>query len=177
MSDAAVSGAGTARAPAGALFAAPQLDARQEAGGTWRLRSAVPLGGYPPSVLASLRRWAEADPGYPLIAERDAGGGWRSRSYGEVWPRPGRSARASGPGPGASRAAADPVGQLRGPPGVSLAAMTAGIPVAPVSTAYVSTAYSLLSADHARVRQIAALIAPAVSSPRTSVNTASRSGQ
>ncbi len=32
MSDAAVSGAGTARAPAGALFAAPQLHARQEAG-------------------------------------------------------------------------------------------------------------------------------------------------
>ena len=62
MSDAAVSGAGTARATAGALFAAPQLDARQEAGGTWPLRSAVPLGGYPPSVLASLRRWAEADP-------------------------------------------------------------------------------------------------------------------
>ena len=33
--------------------------------------------------------------------------------------------------------------------------MTAGIPVAPVSTAY-----SLLSADHARIRQIAALIRP-----------------
>jgi hypothetical protein len=32
MSDAAVSGAGTARATAGALSGAPQLDARQEAG-------------------------------------------------------------------------------------------------------------------------------------------------
>ena len=156
MSDAAVSGAGTARAPAGALFAAPQLDARQEAGGTWRLRSAVPLGGYPPTVLASLRRWAEADPGYPLIAERDAGGGWRSRSYGEVW----AAARAVGQGLlGLGLGPAAPLLILSGNSVdhlvVSLAAMTAGIPVAPVSTAY-----RLLSADHARVRQIAALIAP-----------------
>jgi feruloyl-CoA synthase len=145
--------AGTA---AGALFAKPELDARRDADGTWRLRSAVPLGGYPPTVLASLRRWAAADPAYPLIAERDAGGGWRSRSYGDVW----AAAQAVGQGLlGLGLGPAAPLLILSGNSAdhlvVSLAAMTAGIPVAPVSTAY-----SLLSADHARVRQIAGLIAP-----------------
>ena len=38
---------------------------------------------------------------------------------------------------------------------ISLAAMTAGVPVVPVSTAY-----SLLSADHGRIREIAALVRP-----------------
>ena len=68
------------------------------------LRSAVPLGGYPPSVLASLRRWAEADPDYPLIAERDAGGGWRSgragRRTGHQLRRPAKLTR---PLPGPNR--------------------------------------------------------------------------
>ena len=138
------------------LFAAPAIDAERRDDGSWLLRSAVPLAGHEPSVLGSLRRWASADPDYPLVAERDPQGGWRSRSYGEV------------------AAAADSVGQallgLGLGPGrpllvlsgnsvdhlvVSLAAMTAGIPVVPVSTAY-----SLLSADHARIREIAALIGP-----------------
>jgi feruloyl-CoA synthase len=138
------------------LFAAPELDARREPDGTWRLRSAAPLGAYPPTVLASLRRWAAADPDYPLIAERDAAGGWRSRSYGEV------SAAAQAVGQGLLDLGLGPGAPLLILSGnsvdhlvVALAAMTAGIPVAPLSTAY-----SLLSGDHARVRQVAALIGP-----------------
>ena len=79
--------AGSGALPAagdGALFGRPALEARRDPDGTWRLRSAVPLGPYPPTVLASLRRWAAVDPDYPLIAERGAAGGWRARSYGDL---------------------------------------------------------------------------------------------
>src|SRR5580693_1661176 len=76
--------AATPARSSGALFARPDIAAEHRLDGTWLLRSAVPLDAYPPTVLASLRRWADADPDYPLIAERDAAGGWRSRSYGEV---------------------------------------------------------------------------------------------
>ena len=138
------------------LFAAPAIDAERRDDGSWLLRSAVPLAGHEPSVLGSLRRWASADPDYPLVAERDRQGGWRSRSYGEV------AAAAESVGQallGLGLAPARPLLVLSGNSVdhlvVSLAAMTAGIPVVPVSTAY-----SLLSADHARIREIAALIRP-----------------
>jgi feruloyl-CoA synthase len=139
-----------------ALFGRPSVEAERDPDGTWRLRSAVPLGPYPPTVLASLRRWADEDPDYPLIAERDAQGGWRARSYGDV----AAAAQAAGQGlldlglgPGAPLLilSGNSVDHLV----VLLAAMTAGIPVAPVSTAY-----SLLSGDHARIREIARMIRP-----------------
>ena len=142
------------------LFAAPHVvaagDGQPGAGGGMVLRSAEPLGEYPPTVVHSLRAWATSDPGHPLVAERAAGGGWRTCSYG------------------AAVAAADAIGQAlleRGlGPGrpllvlsgngvdhllVTLGAMTAGVPVAPVSVAY-----SLQSRDHARIRAIAGLIGP-----------------
>ena len=119
------------------------------------LRSAEELGDYPVTVVHSLREWAGIAPEHPLISER-ARGDWRTVSYG----------RAAG--------AADAIGQAlldRGlGPGrpllvlsgngvdhllVTLGAMTAGIPVAPVSVAY-----SLQSRDHARIRDIAGLISP-----------------
>jgi feruloyl-CoA synthase len=138
------------------LFAAPAVDAERRDDGSWLLRSAMPLAGYEPSVLGSLRRWASADEDYPLVAERDPQGGWRSRSYGEVAAAAesvGQALLGLGLGPGRPLLvlSGNSVDHLV----VSLAAMTAGIPVVPVSTAY-----SLLSADHARIREIAALIGP-----------------
>jgi feruloyl-CoA synthase len=138
------------------MFAKVRIIAEQAGDGALLLRSADELAGYPVSVLHSLRAWAEADPDYPLIAERGPDGAWRSFGYG------------------AAVAAADAIGQALierglGPArpllvlsgnGVShllmtLGALTAGVPVAPVSVAY-----SLQSKDHARVRAIAQLIAP-----------------
>ena len=108
------------------------------------------------TVVHSLRDWAGRDPGVPLVAERAADGSWRACSYGEAV------------------AAADAIGQALldlglGPDRpllilsgnsvdhllVTLGAMTAGIPVAPVSVAY-----SLQSRDHARIRAVTDLIAP-----------------
>jgi feruloyl-CoA synthase len=124
--------------------------------GSLLLRSAEPLGRYPRTVLDSARAWARADPDRVLVAERASSGEWRIRRYG------------------GAMAAADSIGQALLDRGLgpdrpllilsgnsvdhlvmTLGAMSAGIPVAPVSAAY-----SLQSHDHTRVRQIAALTDP-----------------
>jgi feruloyl-CoA synthase len=145
---------------AGALFAAPRMVAGpggpQDIDGTVLLRSADPLGEYPVTVVHSLRAWAETGPGHPLVAERGPDQGWRTCSYG------------------GAVAAADAIGQALLDRGLgadrpllvlsgnsvnhllmTLGAMTAGIPVAPVSVAY-----SVQSGDHTRIRAIAELIQP-----------------
>jgi feruloyl-CoA synthase len=140
------------------LFAPPSIVADQaDAGdGSVLLRSTDPLGDYPVTVVHSVRAWAALDPGHPLVAERTTAGSWRVCGYGEAV------------------AAADAIGQglldlglgpdrpllILSGNGVdhllmTLAAMTAGVPVAPVSVAY-----SLQSRDHARIRAIADLIRP-----------------
>ena len=138
------------------MFATVRITADQAGDGALLLRSADELRDYPATVLHSVRAWAEADPDYPLVAERGPGGGWRAVGYG------------------AAVAAADAIGQALierglGPArpllilsgnGVNhllmtLGALTAGVPVAPVSVAY-----SLQSKDHARVSAISELIAP-----------------
>jgi feruloyl-CoA synthase len=139
------------------LFTPPRIVAEAaDPAGTLILRSAEPLGEYPATVVHSVRAWAQAGPGHLLVAEREPGGAWRGCGYG------------------AAVAAADAIGQAlldRGlGPGrpllllsgngvdhllLTLGAMTAGIPVAPVSVAY-----SLQSHDHARIRAIAELIRP-----------------
>jgi feruloyl-CoA synthase len=141
---------------AGGLFAAPVLVTERRADGSRLLRSAVPLAGHDVSVLASLRRWAAVDPDYPLIAERDEHGHWRTRTYGEI----ATATRAAGQGLIELGLRPDrPLLVLSGNSVdhlvVTLAAMTAGIPVVPVSAAY-----SLQSRDHARIREIARLARP-----------------
>ncbi len=146
----------TAAEPDVPLFAPPSIDGWERPDGCVLLRSTDPLLDYPPTVVHSMRAWAAADPDYPLVAERSADGSWRTYSYG------------------AAAAAAEAIGQAlldRGlGPGrplmvlsgnsvdhllVMLGAMTAGVPVAPISVAY-----SLQSRDHARIRVIAELIHP-----------------
>jgi feruloyl-CoA synthase len=138
------------------LFAPPRITA--DSGGergVILLRSAEQLAGYPVSVVHSVREHARLAPDQTMVAERGRGG-WRTVSYSHAV------------------AASDAIGQALlerglGPPRpllilsgnsvdhllMTLGAMTAGIPVAPVSVAY-----SLQSRDHARVRAIAGLITP-----------------
>jgi feruloyl-CoA synthase len=140
------------------LFAPPRIVAdRAGAGdGSLVLCSAEPLGDYPVTVVHSVRAWAAADPGHPLVAERATGGVWRVCSYGEAVAAAdsiGQALLDLGLGPGR------PLLVLSGN-GVdhllmTLAAMTAGVPAVPVSVAY-----SLQSRDHARIRAITELIRP-----------------
>jgi feruloyl-CoA synthase len=138
------------------MFAEVRVTVGRADDGALLLRSAEKLSGYPVTVLHSLRRWAAADPDHPLVAERGPDGAWRTVSYGGAVAAAdaiGQALLERGLGP------ARPLLLLSGN-GVNhllmtLGAMTAGIPVAPVSVAY-----SLQSRDHARIRAIAELITP-----------------
>jgi feruloyl-CoA synthase len=146
-----------ARAP---LFAVPRIVAagpgRPGSDDSILLRSEDPLGEHPPTVVHSVRAWAASDPDHPLVAERDPAGGWRSCSYGaavEAADAIGQELLDRGLGPRRPLLvlSGNSVDHLL----VTLGAMTAGVPVAPVSVAY-----SLQSRDHARIRAIAGLIGP-----------------
>jgi feruloyl-CoA synthase len=137
------------------MFAKVQVTVGRAGDGALLLSSAEELGGYPVTVLHSLRQWA-AGPDHPLVAERGPDGAWRTVSYGAAVSAAdaiGQALLELGLGP------ASPLLLLSGN-GVNhllmtLGALTAGIPVAPVSVAY-----SLQSADHARIKAITELITP-----------------
>ena len=140
-----------------AVFAQPRI-AADAAGpsGTLMLRSTDPLGEYPVTVLHSLREWAHAGPGHLLVAEREPDGGWRGCSYGEAVSAADAIGealldRGLGPDRPLMLLSGNGVDHLL----MTLGAMTAGVPIAPVSVAY-----SLQSHDHARIKAIAGLIGP-----------------
>src|SRR5690348_3132223 len=136
------------------LFATPRVTAARD-GDAVLLRSAEPLGEYPVSVVHSVRAHARLTPDQPMIAERDRHD-WRRVTYaGAVAAADaigqGLLDRGLGPGRPLLILSGNSVDHLL----VMLGAMTAGIPVAPVSVAY-----SLQSRDHARIRMVTDLIAP-----------------
>ena len=144
----------------GPLFAPPRIVAAPggpvDIDGTVVLRSAEPLGEYPVSVVHSLRAWASVDPGHPLVAERGQDGAWRTCSYGDAAAAAGAIGQALldrglGPDRPLLVLSGNSVNHLL----LTLGAMTAGVPVAPVSVAY-----SLQSRDHERIRAITELIRP-----------------
>ena len=138
------------------LFARPNITARERADGCLLLHSAEPLQDYPVTVVHSFRAWAASSPDHPLVAERAADGSWRTCSYGAAVAAAeaiGQALLEQGLGPGRPLLvlSGNSVDHLL----MMLGAMTAGVPVAPVSVAY-----SLQSRDHARIREIAGLIRP-----------------
>jgi len=138
------------------LFAQPQVRAGVAGTpGTILLRSAEPLDGYPVSVVHSVRENARLAPDNPMVAER-SGDHWRTVTYGQAVAAAGAIGQALldrglGPGRPLLILSGNSVDHLL----MTLGAMTAGIPVAPVSVAY-----SLQSRGHARIRAIAELIGP-----------------
>src|SRR5262249_37302610 len=138
------------------LLASPKAVTGPAADGCLLLRSAEPLGEHPVTVIHSVRAWARKDPRHPLVAERAPDGSWRTCTYGAAV----TSAESIGQalldiGLGPDR----PLLILSGN-GVdhllmTVGAMMAGIPVAPVSVAY-----SLQSRDHALVRAVTDLVRP-----------------
>jgi feruloyl-CoA synthase len=137
-------------------FAEPDVRVEPRPDGSLLLRSAEPLHEHPPTVLHSFRAWARQDPGHVLIAERNHDGDWRELTYGDAEQR----ALAVGQGLLDLGLNADrPLVVLSGNSVdhliVTLGAMCAGVPVAPTSVAY-----SLMSQDHGRLREIAELTTP-----------------
>ncbi|PRY50158.1 trans-feruloyl-CoA synthase [Geodermatophilus tzadiensis] len=138
-----------------ATFAAPRIESERLPDGRLLLRSTEPLAEHPVSVVHEFRRHAEEHPERLLAAERGADGEWARLSWGEARAQADRLAQGL-----LDRGLADrPVLVLSGNSRlhlvVALAAMTVGAPVVPTSVAY-----SLQSADHAKLRAMADLVEP-----------------
>ncbi|MGO8914592.1 MAG: feruloyl-CoA synthase [Stellaceae bacterium] len=138
------------------LFAPADVIAEPLPGGGMILRSPYALGEIPRSLGLLLEGWARRDPARVFLAQRDAAGAWRRVTYGEAL----AAARAIGEalldrGLGPDR----PV-MILSDNGIehallALGAMHVGVPVTPVSTAY-----SRLSQDFAKLRYVHGVIAP-----------------
>jgi feruloyl-CoA synthase len=138
----------------GTTFAPPRIEVERGRGGRLLLRSAEPLREHAVSVVHDFRAGSEAHPDRLLVAER-VGEEWARLTWGEA--RAQADALAQGL---LDRGLADrPVMVLSGNSRlhlvVALAAMTVGAPVVPTSVAY-----SLQSADHAKLRAMAELVDP-----------------
>ncbi len=132
-------------------FAAPDTAIERRDDGTVILRSRHQLPSYETSIPAVLRARAQAHPDRILAAGRERDGSWTPLSYAEARAKADSLAQAFlDLGLGGERPvmilSANSVEHLL----VSLGAYTAGVPVVPTSVAY-----SLMSADHARIRDIA----------------------
>jgi feruloyl-CoA synthase len=132
----------------------PELDRRAD--GTILIRSRTPLPQYDARVTDALARWADKTPDNIFLAHRDPDGSWRRMSYAQVRDAVARIAAAllrrelSPERPIAILSGNDIEHAL-----IGLAAMTIGVPYAPVSVAY-----SLLSADFGKLRAILDVVTP-----------------
>ena len=137
-------------------FAPPDIEMDRRDDGSVMLASRQALPAPEPSITAVLNRRAAEHPDRPLAAQRDAQDRWTTLSYGEAQ----RQARALAHafielGLGAERPLMILSGNSLEHLLVSLGAYAARVPVMPISVAY-----SLMSADHARIRAIAELTRP-----------------
>jgi feruloyl-CoA synthase len=137
------------------VFAPPRIVAESRADGAILLRSSEPLGDYAPSMAHVFRAGAAAHPERVLAGRRD-GDGWATVTWGAARERADALAQALldrglGPGRPLMVLSGNSLEHLL----LTLGAYTAGVPILPISPAY-----SLLSADHERIRAIAELCAP-----------------
>lgn len=137
-------------------FATPDIELERRADGSILLRSRRALTEWEPSIPAVLRKRAAEHPDRPLAAQRDPENRWVKLTYGEAR----RKAQALGgafaelglgPGKPVMILSGNSIEHLL----VSLGAYMAGAPAMPISVAY-----SLQSADHARIKAIAQLTEP-----------------
>jgi feruloyl-CoA synthase len=135
---------------------AADVEIGRRADGSFLLRSPHPLSAYPHKLTERLVHWARETPAQPFIAQRDASGGWRSVTYGETY----RRVRAIG------QALLDRGVSQERPLAIlsdndiehallALACMHVGIAYVPVSSAY-----SLVSTDHAKLKHVIGLLTP-----------------
>jgi feruloyl-CoA synthase len=136
-------------------YAAPNIRAERAADGSILIRSATPLGAYDPSLARMFHAAAAAQPARVFLAER-AGDGWRTVTYAQARALVDGLAQALiDRGLSAERPVMILSGNAIDHALLILAGFAAGVPVAPISVAY-----SLQSQDHAKLKQIAELLAP-----------------
>ena len=138
------------------VLGAADVEIERRADGAILLRSPHALGEYPRNLTERLSHWARQTPAQRFIAQREAAGGWRSLTYAEAY----RSVRAIGQAllarglsqerPLAILSDNDIEHAL-----LALACMHVGIAYVPVSSAY-----SLVSTDFAKLKHVIALLTP-----------------
>ena len=133
------------------------VDTTRDPDGAIRLRTIEPLPPYPDRVQDHLFHWAKAAPTRIFLAERRPGQeGWASVTYSEAADQVRHIAAALAQRPlSAQRPIVILSGNAIEHQILSLAAMTAGIPFAPISVAY-----SLVSQDLGKLRHILKLLDP-----------------
>lgn len=139
----------------GLRFLAQRAELERRDDGAMILRSPVPLGDYPATLGAVLTAQAGANGERTFLAGR-GGDGWQRLTYAEVHARAAGIAHhllAAGLGP--ERPLMLLSGNSIGHALMTLGAVLAGVPAVPVSPAY-----SLMSADQAKLRHIADLTRP-----------------
>ncbi|HEX4670869.1 MAG TPA: AMP-binding protein, partial [Solirubrobacteraceae bacterium] len=137
-------------------FAQPDIEMQRRPDGTVLLAARQPRAAWEESVPAVLRARAAEHPDRPLAAQRDINDRWVQLSYGEARSKADALAQAFldlglGPDRPVLILSGNSVEHLL----ITLAGYTAGVPVAPISVAY-----SLMSADHARIKAIAEVVEP-----------------
>jgi feruloyl-CoA synthase len=138
----------------GSSFASPRIDWLARAEGRVLLRSTDPLAPHAVSPVHEFRRGSEAHPERLLVAERE-GDGWARLTWGQAREQADRLAQWLLDGGLAQRPVMVLSGNSRLHLVVTLAALTVGVPVVPVSVAY-----SLQSTDHAKLRSMVELVDP-----------------
>ncbi len=137
-------------------FWSPTFDITTRDDGTILMEQIKALPEHLPTLADYLDKWADATPDQPWLARRDDQGDWRKISYGEAR----TAARKIGSrllemGLGADRPLLILSGNSLEHGLLGLACFYVGIPYAPVSPAY-----SLVSKDHGKLKNIAALLKP-----------------
>ena len=128
----------------------------QRADGTIYLRPKRALTDYPARLTDSLHHWAKVAPDRVFMAERDAGGGWRTIGYGELLTLSRHIASALlARGLSAERPLLILSGNSIDHALVSFGALYAGVPFCPVSPAY-----SLISKDYGKLSYLMKLLTP-----------------
>ncbi len=134
----------------------PDIRVERRPDGTVRVRQAAELGPYPEKLTERLVQYATTAPERVYLADRGDDGAWRTLTYGETLARVRRLGEALlGFGLSAERPLVILSGNDLEHALLGLAAQYVGVPYAPISTAY-----SLVSADFSKLKDIAALLTP-----------------
>ena len=145
------------RAPLRAVKLGPADTVVERRGdGAILMRSPHPLSPYPRMLTERLTHWAKTTPERTFVAQRGAGGAWRTMSYAETLPAVrGLAAALLARGLNAERPVAILSGNDIEHALLGLAAMHVGIPYAPISVPY-----SLLSQDFGKLRTVFEILSP-----------------
>jgi feruloyl-CoA synthase len=137
-------------------FRDPAVSVDRRADGVIYLRPDEALTDYPVRLTDSLHHWADVSPDRVFMAERDAKGGWRKITYGELLALSRRIASGLlARGLSAERPLLILSGNSIDHALVAFGALYAGIPFCPVSPAY-----SLVSKDYGKLSYLMTLLTP-----------------